>query len=144
MTRTFRSIHTGPISICRLHRLSSGGKLLATGGTDGSVKVFGDFDGLAINTISSGVGLDSSVLHTQSSSSRRWNCLCHHLPSLPSPHLCRFCWGRSLLLESHHLQTCSHNDCSSQCCHWLCHWQGFLEGSICGKGFGGCGLGFGK
>jgi len=40
VTRTFRSIHTGPISICRLHRLSSGGKLLATGGTDGSVKVW--------------------------------------------------------------------------------------------------------
>ena len=39
VTRTFRSIHTGPISLCRLHRLASGGKLLATGGTDGSVKV---------------------------------------------------------------------------------------------------------
>ena len=39
VVRTFRSIHTGPIAVCYLHLLESGGKLLATGGTDGSIKV---------------------------------------------------------------------------------------------------------
>ena len=41
VVRTFRSIHTGPIAVCHLHRLATtGGRLLATGGTDGSVKVW--------------------------------------------------------------------------------------------------------
>ena len=40
LVRTFRSIHVGPISVIRLHHLANGGRVLATGGADGSVKVW--------------------------------------------------------------------------------------------------------
>lgn len=40
IVRTFRSIHTGLICLLRLHHLESGSTVLATGGTEGSVKVW--------------------------------------------------------------------------------------------------------
>ena len=116
VTRTFRSIHTGPIALCRLHRLASGGKLLATGGTDGSVKVVDHticcnlmLCRQILHTITMydlmflGLGLDCSVLHTQLAGAWRWSCLCGNLPPLSPPPLCWLCWGRSLLLGPHHL-----------------------------------------
>jgi len=38
--KTFRSIHTGPIAFMKMHVWDSGGRVLATGGTDGTVKVW--------------------------------------------------------------------------------------------------------
>jgi len=40
LVKTFRSIHTGPISLLKLHELVSGGVILGTGGTDGTLKVW--------------------------------------------------------------------------------------------------------
>jgi len=40
VVRTFRSIHVGPISVMALHTLDGGGRVLATGGTDATVKVW--------------------------------------------------------------------------------------------------------
>jgi len=38
--KTFRSIHTGLISVLQMHVLEGGGRILGTGGTDGTVKVW--------------------------------------------------------------------------------------------------------
>ena len=39
VVRTFRSIHSGTIALMSLHRVAEAAVVLATGGTDGSVKV---------------------------------------------------------------------------------------------------------